>query len=196
MPRNYWIKVERYAVQYSSQPCHYRSHFTLQQNFEKPCEYAKNVFKCFVDLEIQPGSLWKALRGVPWVRCWRPAITGRPSGHCIPAQKFVSVSGELNHDRSPLVLDFDKGVCCHCSFSVFISGFQRFRWGEPNPDLYDFVGEPHQSRRHGGALVTLDPPNKAPWPPNWNMKHYILWNFCQIWMPSPPCENVKPPAQT
>jgi len=40
-----------------------------------------------------------------------------PSDHCIPAQKFVSVSGELNHDRSPLVLDSDKGVCCHRSFS-------------------------------------------------------------------------------
>jgi len=44
-----------------------------------------------------------------------------PSGHCIPAQKFVSVSGELNHDRSPLVLDSDKGVCCHRSFSWSMS---------------------------------------------------------------------------
>jgi len=39
------------------------------------------------------------------------------SSHCIPAQKFVSVSGELNHDRSSLILDSDKGVCCHHSFS-------------------------------------------------------------------------------
>ena len=50
-----------------------------------------------------------------------------PSGHCIPAQRFVSVSGELNHDRSPLVSDSNKGVCCHRSFSVYISGFQPFR---------------------------------------------------------------------
>ena len=35
------------------------------------------------------------------------------SSHCIPAQKFVPVSGELNHNRSPLVLDSDKGVFCH-----------------------------------------------------------------------------------
>ena len=33
-------------------------HFTLQQNFEKSCEYAKVVFTCFVDLKnIRPGSL-------------------------------------------------------------------------------------------------------------------------------------------
>ena len=32
-----------------------------------------------------------------------------PSSHCIPAQKFVSMSGKSNHDRSPL--DSDKGVC-------------------------------------------------------------------------------------
>jgi len=37
-----------------------------------------------------------------------------PSSHCIPAQKFVSASGKLNHDRSPLVLDSDKGACSHC----------------------------------------------------------------------------------
>ena len=35
-----------------------------------------------------------------------------------PDQKFVSVSGELNHDRSPLLLlNSDKGVCCHRCFS-------------------------------------------------------------------------------
>ena len=40
-----------------------------------------------------------------------------PSIHCtcLPAQKFVSVSGELNHNRSQFVLDSDKGVCCHHS---------------------------------------------------------------------------------
>jgi len=35
------------------------------------------------------------------------------SSHCIPDQKSVSVSGEFNQDRSPLVLDSDKRVCCH-----------------------------------------------------------------------------------
>ena len=27
--------------------------------------------------------------------------------------------------------------------------------------------------------------------PNWNTIHQ--WNFCQIWMSSPPCTNVRPP---
>jgi len=43
-----------------------------------------------------------------------------PSSHCIPAQKFVSVSGELNHDRSPLLLDPNKGVRCHHSFKPVV----------------------------------------------------------------------------
>jgi len=34
---------------------------------------------------------------------------------CIPAQKIVSVSGELNHDRSALVSDSDNDVCCSLS---------------------------------------------------------------------------------
>ena len=45
----------------------------------------------------------------------------QPSSHCMPAQKFVFVSGELNHDRSQLVLQSDKGVCCHRSFSKLTS---------------------------------------------------------------------------
>ena len=52
--------------------------------------------------------------------CWSKVLTGArywPPSHCVPAQTFVSVSGELNHDRSPLTLDSDKGVCCHRSFS-------------------------------------------------------------------------------
>jgi len=41
-----------------------------------------------------------------------------PSCHCVPYQKFVSVSGELNNDRSlSLLVDSDKGVFCHYSFS-------------------------------------------------------------------------------
>ena len=31
-----------------------------------------------------------------------------PSSHCIPAHKFLSLSAELNHNRSPLVLYCDK----------------------------------------------------------------------------------------
>jgi len=39
---------------------------------------------------------------------------GVTPSNCIPTQKFVPMSGELNHNRSPLVLD-SKGVCCHHS---------------------------------------------------------------------------------
>jgi len=63
---------------------------------------------------IRPGSSWKS------ECCGSQVLAGAsywPSSHCIPAQKFVSVSGKLNHDRSPLVLNSDKGVCCHRSFS-------------------------------------------------------------------------------
>ena len=40
--------------------------------------------------------------------CW-------PSGHRILVQNIVSVSTELTHNRSALVLDSDNGVCCHHS---------------------------------------------------------------------------------
>ena len=34
-----------------------------------------------------------------------------PSSHCIPAPKLVSMSGKLNHNCSPLVLDSIRVVC-------------------------------------------------------------------------------------
>jgi len=37
------------------------------------------------------------------------------ASNLIPAQKFVSVFVELNHNRSLWVLDSDKGVGCHHS---------------------------------------------------------------------------------
>ena len=90
--------------------------FTLQQIFEKSWEYAKDVYICFVDLEkAYDGFLVKSFKEC----CGCMVLTAAcfyPSSHCIPAQKFASVSGELNHDRSPLALDSDKGVCCHHSF--------------------------------------------------------------------------------
>ena len=88
--------------------------FTLRQIFEKSWEYAKDVFTCFVDPResIRPGSSWKTLGSVAGVQCWRP-----PS-HWVPAQKFMSVSRELNHDLSP----WDKDVCCrHSSSTVYMN---------------------------------------------------------------------------
>ena len=53
----------------------------------------------------------------------------------------------------------------------------------------------NQSRRHGRDLVGLAPPNKAPSPPNWNLKPYKSVEFLSIFNVKPPCANVKPPAQ-
>jgi len=39
-----------------------------------------------------------------------------PSSHCVPAQKFMSVSTELNHNRSPLVVGLRQG----CVLSLFL----------------------------------------------------------------------------
>ena len=66
-----------------------------------------------------------------------------PSSNCISPRTFASVSGELNHDRSPLVLDSDKGVCCHRSFSYLTSVVLNV-FAEGNQiQTDDFVGEPH-----------------------------------------------------
>jgi len=41
-------------------------------------EYLKRFHMlCRPGESIRPGSLWKALRSVPWVRYWRPPVTGR-----------------------------------------------------------------------------------------------------------------------
>jgi len=82
---------------------------TLQQIFEKSWEHAKDVCTFFVDLGKVYGrvSREKLLAGASY---W-------PSTHSISAKKIVSVSTELNHNRSALVLDSDNGVCCHHSLS-------------------------------------------------------------------------------
>jgi len=55
-----------------------------------------------------PRGLVRPCNGLKnWVKRWRI----RPSSHCIAAEKFVSVSGELNHNCSPLLLDSNKLVC-------------------------------------------------------------------------------------
>jgi len=66
-----------------------------------------------------------------------------PSSHCIPGQTFVSVSGELNHDRSPLGLDSDKGVYCHRSYSKFIPVVLNLLAEGSQIQTYNFVGESH-----------------------------------------------------
>jgi len=66
-----------------------------------------------------------------------------PPSHYISAQTFASVSGESNHDRSPLLLDSDKDVCCHHSFSWLTSMVLNFFAEGSQIQTYDFVGDPH-----------------------------------------------------
>jgi len=52
-----------------------------------------------------------------------------------------------------------------------------------------------QSRRHGEAFGGLSPPNKAPSPPNLNMKHYKSVEILQIFRVSSPPEQTQSPPQ-
>jgi len=52
--------------------------------------------------------------------CW-------PSNNCIPLQKIASVSTELTHNRSQLVLYYGNGLFCHQSSSEFALGFSKLR---------------------------------------------------------------------
>ena len=52
-------------------------------------------------------------------------------------------------------------------------------------NLFNFCPQSAQSRRHGG-LWWAEPPNKAPSPPNWNMKHYKSVEFLSIFRISSP----------
>ena len=53
-----------------------------------------------------------------------------PSFDYIPTQTFVSVSAELNHDCSLLVLDADKGVCIVITYRHNLYEFDR--WSPPS----------------------------------------------------------------
>ena len=56
--------------------------------------------------------------------CW-------PSTNCTSAKKMVFVSTKLNYNRSALVLDSDKGVCCHHSFHSLYQGSANYN---PRPN--------------------------------------------------------------
>ena len=53
-----------------------------------------------------------------------------------------------------------------------------------------------QSRRNGGGVGGLSPPNKAPRPPNWNVKHYNKWSFGWFYNVKAPRTNENPPRRT
>ena len=46
-----------------------------------------------------------------------------------------------------------------------------------------------------GGFCGLSPPDKAPSPPNWNMKHYESMEFLSIFSVKPPATNAKPPRR-
>ena len=96
----------------------------LQAKFHSPAKFLRNLGSMLktsshvlsTSRKHTTGFLVKSFEEFS-VRTVLTAACYWPSSHCIPDQKFVSVSGKLNHDRSPLVLDSDKGMCCHHSFS-------------------------------------------------------------------------------
>jgi len=123
MPRNQWTKAGWY--QCSFHPGHSTTDqiLTLQQIFEKSWEYAKIVYTSFDDLEkaydwVPHEKLWECCGSR--LRCWRCLLL---SSHYIPAQKFVSVSRELNYACSTLVLDSDKVCAVTASFHSLHQGW-------------------------------------------------------------------------
>ena len=70
----------------------------------------------FVDFEkaydgVPREKLWGVFAGA---RCWRPCLTGRQVTVFLLRGNCFRVGRELNHGRSPWVLDSDKDASCHC----------------------------------------------------------------------------------
>ena len=99
---------------------------TTDQILKKPWQHVKDVCTCFIDLRKQTTGFLVKIFG----ECCRSTVLTAacywPSSHCIRTQMFVSVKIELNHNRSPLVLDSDKGVCCHQSLQTKFSHSSNF----------------------------------------------------------------------
>ena len=92
------------------------TNFTPREIFAKSWEDAKDVYICFVDLDkaddrVPRENLWGVFR-----ECSVDSPCYWPSSHCIPAQKFVSMSAKLNHHRSPLVLDSTRACAVATPF--------------------------------------------------------------------------------
>jgi len=94
--------------------------FTVKQIFEKPWEYGKDLFTCFVDLEkeyewIPKEKLWKVLQEYgqwAWmISCWLPFSLSTAS------YKSVFVSKVSNQSHSMWVLVSGKCAFCLLSFS-------------------------------------------------------------------------------
>ena len=74
--------------------------FTLQQIFGKSWKYAQMTTRVLsTSRKHTTGSIEKYVGELCWSTVLTSACYGR-SRHCIPAERFASVSAELNHKRS------------------------------------------------------------------------------------------------
>ena len=88
-------------------------------------------------------------------------------------EKF-SVNNKMNDVRN----------ICWASFMPAVTSFYQVH--AQNADT-------HISPVVTGGFGGLSAPNKAPSPPNWNMKQYKLVEFFSNFNVKPPCTNLKPP---
>ena len=105
MPRNNWTKAGWYQSGFHCCRSTADQIFTRQQIFE-------------ISYEVYDRVPLKKLGEC----CGSTVLTAAcycPSSHCIPAQRFVSVSGEFNHNRSQWALNSDMGVCQRCAWTGF-----------------------------------------------------------------------------
>ena len=124
----------------------------LQNKFPLSTKFSKNagsMLKTYAhDLSTSgrymAGFVAKSFGGC----CGSTKLTGAswwPSGNSVCPQKIVSVSTEFSHNRSALVLDSSKGVCCyHSSSQSSIPGFSKLR-----PADQIWLGKPfHPAAKH------------------------------------------------
>ena len=108
------------------------SAIAMQTTFHSPAKFWETLgvfWRCFNMLcrsqeSIRPGSLWKVMGSVAWVRCWRHPGTGR--------QFAVFLLRRLRPFRESEITTVHRW--CWTLFIVNISGSQPFRWKEPNPN--------------------------------------------------------------
>jgi len=122
-----------------------------------------------------------------WGTC-PPHILGPGRNHNMP----------ISYHKNGLVSN-DQTVRRWFIFMCFVIGIFWGNWLSINSLLVLLVSVPRWnswlelSCRYGGDLVGLSPPNKAPSPPNWNIKHYKLVEYFSSLNVKPHYTNVKPP---
>jgi len=135
------------------------------------------------------------------LECWRdrPFLdrTYLVFSEVVPMERWKATRPDSDEDCS-LCGDFPATVIMPSAWPDW-SKFQLLRlWHDPaeiRTTAYRTWSE-QQSRRHGELWWTYPPQTKlqAPQIEIWNT--ISQWNFCQIWMSSPPCANVKTPTQS